>query len=274
MIESILRISDRLPIGTHACRRWSDQVLHRCGQLLSRLAKSHSVAGDSLPERMRSTTFALLGITAAVGLGFVALIAQQGWPVLPIGPIPGVSVGHEAVGHATALASTRLPAGRAARRGASFAAPSPHRGAGRPRPARLDVSNPGVSGSHRVVRPAASQPAPEPLPASPGGPAPAQPPAPAPAPSPAAPPATPPPTSQPVALAPTPSASPAASTSGHGHHGGHHESGDEDHGFGAAPPAPTESTAEKPEEEEPASPEGSEPEDRGPGHGHAFGHDR
>src|SRR4051812_35227391 len=47
-----------------------------------------SFAGDGLPERMRSTTFALLGLTAAGGLALVAIFAQPGFPLLTPTPLP------------------------------------------------------------------------------------------------------------------------------------------------------------------------------------------
>jgi hypothetical protein len=47
-----------------------------------------SVLGDGLPERLRSTSFALLGITTATGLGMMALALQQGFPLVASGPIP------------------------------------------------------------------------------------------------------------------------------------------------------------------------------------------
>lgn len=47
-----------------------------------------SFAGDGLPERMRSTTFALLGLTAAGGLALVAIFAQPGFPLLTPAPLP------------------------------------------------------------------------------------------------------------------------------------------------------------------------------------------
>jgi hypothetical protein len=46
-----------------------------------------SVLGDGLPERLRSTLVALLGITGAVGLAMVALVLQQGFPLVSSGPI-------------------------------------------------------------------------------------------------------------------------------------------------------------------------------------------
>src|SRR5689334_5784618 len=59
--------------------------------LPSRLLKSlrlPSVAGAGLPERMRSTAFAFLGLTAALGLALVATFAQLSFPVLAPAPAP------------------------------------------------------------------------------------------------------------------------------------------------------------------------------------------
>jgi hypothetical protein len=42
-----------------------------------------------LLDRLRSATFAMLGLVTAVGLVLVALILQQGWPSVFGGPLPG-----------------------------------------------------------------------------------------------------------------------------------------------------------------------------------------
>lgn len=47
-----------------------------------------SFAGKGLTERMRSTGFALLGLTAAAGLAMVAIFAQPGFPLLDPAPLP------------------------------------------------------------------------------------------------------------------------------------------------------------------------------------------
>lgn len=47
-----------------------------------------SLLGDGMPERLRSTSIALLGIVAAVGLGTVALALQLGLPSVVSGPLP------------------------------------------------------------------------------------------------------------------------------------------------------------------------------------------
>ncbi len=89
------------PIAGVGERRWASQMLSRRGHWLARHATRPSFAGTGLLERMRSTTFALLGITAALGLGLVAIVSQQGWPLLPAAPLPGLSVEqseiHEAI---------------------------------------------------------------------------------------------------------------------------------------------------------------------------------
>lgn len=81
------------------------QMLQRCAQLFSRLVPRPSLAGQGLPERMRTATVALLGVTAAVSMAFVVAIAQQGWTVLSLGPIPAPFVGPQSVGDGTALST-------------------------------------------------------------------------------------------------------------------------------------------------------------------------
>jgi hypothetical protein len=75
-----------------------EQVDSRVGQKRFWSVKRPSLAGTGLAERMRSTTFALLGLTAAAGLGLVAIFSQPGWPLLSPDPLPssprqGVDVG-------------------------------------------------------------------------------------------------------------------------------------------------------------------------------------
>src|SRR3954454_22257273 len=60
-------------------------ILH--GRVLAWL-RLPSFAGDGLPERMRSTTFALLGLTAAGGLALVAIFAQPSFTLLTPTPLP------------------------------------------------------------------------------------------------------------------------------------------------------------------------------------------
>lgn len=47
-----------------------------------------SFAGRGLPERMRSTAFALLGVTAAAALSLVAIFAQLSFPLAEPAPLP------------------------------------------------------------------------------------------------------------------------------------------------------------------------------------------
>jgi len=54
----------------------------------TRKAAKLSVMGEGLLERARSTTLALLGGVAAIGLIAVGLALNQGWPLLPESPLP------------------------------------------------------------------------------------------------------------------------------------------------------------------------------------------
>lgn len=64
------------------------EVLSRLGQTLSRRLSGSSLFGDGMLVRLRSTTIGLLGLVAAVGLGLIAFISQQGWPGVFSGPLP------------------------------------------------------------------------------------------------------------------------------------------------------------------------------------------
>jgi len=54
----------------------------------SRRIRRLSIAGDGLPERIRSTVVAMLGVTVAAGLGLVLLFAEVGALVLSLAPLP------------------------------------------------------------------------------------------------------------------------------------------------------------------------------------------
>ncbi len=62
-----------------------------------------SLAGDGLPERMRTTAFVFLGLTAAAGLALVAIFAQVGLPVLSPSPAPSGPLRAGSVSRAVAL---------------------------------------------------------------------------------------------------------------------------------------------------------------------------
>jgi hypothetical protein len=62
-----------------------------------------SFAGNGLPERMRSTAFAFLGLTAAAGLALVAIFAQLSFPLLSPAPLPGGPDEGNAISKAVAL---------------------------------------------------------------------------------------------------------------------------------------------------------------------------
>jgi hypothetical protein len=66
-----------------------------------------SFAGNGLPERMRSTAFAFLGLTAALGLALVAIFAQLSFPVLAPAPPPAGPAGHGGLSASLALGQGR-----------------------------------------------------------------------------------------------------------------------------------------------------------------------
>lgn len=89
-------------------------VHHKHRQRRLRSIPRASVLGDGLLERARSTSLALLGLTAAVGMAMVALALNQGWPLIAGAPIPGFGDKHQAVGEATIAAEAGAPGGRGA----------------------------------------------------------------------------------------------------------------------------------------------------------------
>src|SRR5215207_245368 len=66
-----------------------------------------SLAGTGLPERMRTTAFAFLGLTAAAGLALVAIFAQVSFHVLTPAPLPSQPAEGNAVAEAVALGHSR-----------------------------------------------------------------------------------------------------------------------------------------------------------------------
>lgn len=68
-----------------------------------RAARLPSLAGSGLPERMRTTAFAFLGLTAAAGLALVAIFAQISFHVLSPAPLPGEPVEKTTVAKAVAV---------------------------------------------------------------------------------------------------------------------------------------------------------------------------
>jgi hypothetical protein len=61
-----------------------------------------SLLGDGMPERLRSTSIALIGTVAAVGLGTVAFALQLGLPAVVSGPLPEPPPKRHAIGELVA----------------------------------------------------------------------------------------------------------------------------------------------------------------------------
>ncbi|HMJ73256.1 MAG TPA: hypothetical protein VK471_07845 [Solirubrobacterales bacterium] len=269
-------------------------VLSKHGQRSLRSVARASVLGDGLLERTRSTSLALLGVTAAIGLAMVALALNQDWPLIAGAPIPGVESKHQAVGDAT-VAATARGQGRSTTSGATNqASPGVSSGKPGPRPSRTTAlvgsqtpQTAGLVAAHPTPRdPAGGSPASGPIP----DPAPvAQQPAPAPEPAAAAVPvassASPPPgqVAQTTPEAPIPSQTPPATDEGDEHDHGHHSGGGTNHGHGhghsgggedSDTPESSESPETAPTPGETPPPEADAPDESDDGQAHApsWGH--
>lgn len=112
-----------------------------------------SLAGNGLPERMRTTAFAFLGLTAALGLALVAIFAQLNFPLLSPVPLPSEApAGHVAPG--VALGDGPDPPVAALERGIpapAAGAPATRRGTERSAPER--GGDAGVGGTAPVPVP-------------------------------------------------------------------------------------------------------------------------
>jgi hypothetical protein len=133
-------------------------VLSSARKLLSRSVVGSSLAGDGLLVRLRSTSIALLGVVAAVGLGLIAFISQLGWPGTFNAPIPGspaeagtvhdaIALTRPAPGAGTANAGGNRPSAvshRAALKRHGSGAPSPASGIGIDDPRQLATTGGGT----------------------------------------------------------------------------------------------------------------------------------
>lgn len=103
------------------------------GQRRARRRRFPSVVGADLPARIRTTTFALLGLTTAAALGLVLLFAQTTPPIPSLGPLIEPA-GGQAVHGGVALGSSE---------GSSPAAPTLVQGASTaPGSASVSASSP------------------------------------------------------------------------------------------------------------------------------------
>jgi hypothetical protein len=188
------------------------------GQRRLRPIGGPSILGNGLLERVRSTSLALLGATAAVGLAIVAVALNQGWPLVAGSSVPPLPRQARAVGAATVVARApaagspsgvgdgsgsrrdpsrsthRMPAGAAA--GAVAGAPAAvvvsgsqpvgrsgegHRVASKPHPTAPPEAPPAQPSPPATTVASVPAPAPTPEPTGPSEPTPAPEPAPAPA---------------------------------------------------------------------------------------------
>jgi hypothetical protein len=200
-----------------------------------------SFAGQGLPERMRSTVFAFLGLTAAAGLAVVATFAQLGFPLRSPEPLPSIPIKQNAVSEATAV--DRAPQAALARRHRDSAPPptpssetSPG-GVAQPVPGATEPSvveppapipSPDASGVNGGQA-KAPRPTPAPTPTTPDSSPPPPPPVPEPVPVPVA---SPPPEATPSALPAGPGNSAAGAAAAHASPRGIEASNGKGHGHG------------------------------------------
>src|SRR6187397_2305822 len=72
-----------------------------------------TLLGDGMLERARATTLGLLGIAGAVGLAMIALVFNQGWPLVADGPVPPLPPREQAVAKAKVVSPGANSPGRA-----------------------------------------------------------------------------------------------------------------------------------------------------------------
>jgi hypothetical protein len=85
------------------------KVASRLKKAIARSVAPSVLVGDDMLIRLRSTTIGILGLVAAVGLGLVGFVSNQGWPGVIGGPLPQAPtriVENEAIS-----ASTPAPSG-------------------------------------------------------------------------------------------------------------------------------------------------------------------
>lgn len=198
--------------------------MHTSPDKTPRALRLTRLVGNGMPERIRAIGFAFLGLTAAAGLGLVAIFAQMGFPVLSPAPLPGGPSGPNSISKAVPLDPSSATIGLAQSRGAVAAdldggqggsGPASRRETGARDDGSADPASGSVAGNvSRSSQPSepAGNPAPTPSP-TPAPTAPAAEPAPAPVETPVASPGTgsKPDRSTPVSGAPDkPKAQPAA----------------------------------------------------------------
>lgn len=258
------------------------QMPPRRGPSPPRRFRRPSFAGRGLMERTRSTGFALLGITAAMGLGLVALVSQQSWPYLPASPIPeyGGERGRldSAIAVAPPPAGVGMPASHGPVRKGSLDRGTAPAGTNDSRLSRSDQVSVGPDASGPSGHQPSGESTPPPAPAGPGSSPPVPPPPPSGAPAPPAPPPS------PAAANPSAQSDPPAVASGNPGKGNAYgrQKATASRGNPSRPsphasptpvtPSATDSDPAMPE----ATPAPAAPSTDGPGNGHgnAYGHDK
>jgi hypothetical protein len=133
-------------------------VLYRHGQPLSQLLVRPSLTGHTLLGRVRSTTIAMLGIPAAIGLCLMALVLNQGWPSVFGGAMPVVQSEPSRHGGAPAPFSPDDGGEAAASRPSAIVSTPAGGGQGAPASSNLSGSRQAAAPSPASPNPAAEHP--------------------------------------------------------------------------------------------------------------------
>src|SRR5882672_1136378 len=134
------------------------KVIFKSSEPGLRRTASSRVFGGGLFERTRNMSLAVLGFTAALGLGLIAFASLQGWPLVPGSPIPGFGANHQAIGDAAVVAPAKsrgtqtAPSSTAGRRGSAAASrPTHHSAGGRPAGGTTAPTGSSTAGAEAVV---------------------------------------------------------------------------------------------------------------------------
>jgi len=133
------------------------EVASKLGQAVARAISPSTLVGDDMLIRLRSTTIGILGLVAAVGLGLVGFVSNQGWPGVFGGPLPQAPtrlVENDSISAPPPVALRRSVQGARHRPGRGSAKASPDSGPeGSAAPVDADVSSGGPVGASPPATP-------------------------------------------------------------------------------------------------------------------------
>src|SRR5580765_2479301 len=103
------------------------EVASKVKKAIARSFAPSVLVGDDMLGRLRSTTIGILGLVAAVGLGLVGFVSNQGWPGVFGGPLPQAPtrlVENQAISAPSPVPNGRKQSSHPHRAGATSPSPS------------------------------------------------------------------------------------------------------------------------------------------------------